>query len=305
MIGERLQHWQQLSLNDRIQYIRRFLPPLLVVWVVVYQLGLAQTLEAAYGHAVHYGVEIAFYSLVGPTVTWLTLIWVERKLKEKELLERQVQAIQAEKTAVLAEERARIARDLHDGVAQTLYFLALKTDGLRSQLMGEEAIVKELREIGRSARQVIREVRRTIFALQPLDWPAGGFTTALRKFVTGFAEQAGWQVSVEIDPGLAISPALEPALFRLVQESLNNIAKHATAKNVWVKCEMSADHRWLELTVRDDGQGFSVQTQTNRGYGLSQMEKRAARVGGTLKIESQPDQGTRVFARLPLEGAKA
>ncbi len=84
--------WQQLSLIDRIRWLRYVLPPLLIVIVVIYQLGVAQALERNYGHAVHYGVEISFYSLTGPLVTWLTLIWVERRLQEKDALEQQVQA---------------------------------------------------------------------------------------------------------------------------------------------------------------------------------------------------------------------
>jgi PAS domain S-box-containing protein len=83
--------WQKLSLIERIRRLRYVLPPALVVVVVIYQLGVAQTLARNYGHTVHYGVEIAFYSLVGPMVTWITLVWVERRLLEQERLERQVQ----------------------------------------------------------------------------------------------------------------------------------------------------------------------------------------------------------------------
>ena len=226
--------WRNLPLDERIRWLRYVLPPILAAIVIVYQLGVAQTLARDYGHVVHYGMEIAFYSLVGPVVTWITLAWVERRLLEQERLERQVQmhtqqlvsltdasadailsvdtrdlvaswnkgatrifgyqeaeilgkplstllpeapnlrlmggvqdyetaahtkdgrklsvgltqtqlitsdenmpvsliimrdiTARREREAILEEERARIARDLHDGVAQTLYFLALKAD---------------------------------------------------------------------------------------------------------------------------------------------------------------------------------
>jgi hypothetical protein len=84
--------WQNLSLLERIRRLRYILPPMLVLLVVLYQLGVARYLEQAYGHTIHYSVEIAFYSLAGPVVTWLTLVWVESRLAEKEALEGQVRA---------------------------------------------------------------------------------------------------------------------------------------------------------------------------------------------------------------------
>lgn len=293
--------WKRLSLIERVRWLRLLLPPLLAAWVVTYQLGFAQALQTTYGHAVHYGVEIAFYSLAGPAVTWLTLAWVERNLREKELLERQVQAAQQEKTAVLEEERARIARDLHDGVAQTLYFLALKTDGLRNRLASDDKAVAELQEMGRTARQVIREVRRTIFALRPLDWSQGEFVSSLQGFITGFAEQVGWQTAVNIDAPLEIPPALEPTVFRLVQESLNNVAKHAEAEHVSIEITAVDDGRWLSLCIRDDGRGFMPQAVDGHGLGLAQIRTRVEMSGGMFQVESQPGEGTTVSARLPLK----
>src|SRR5690606_33203225 len=84
--------WQRLNLLERIRWLRYILPPALVVVVVFYQLGVAQWLSERYGHTVHYAFEIAFYSLTGPVITWLTLAWVERSLREKEALEREVRA---------------------------------------------------------------------------------------------------------------------------------------------------------------------------------------------------------------------
>ena len=74
--------WQQMRLIDRVRWLRYILPPLLVFVVVFYQLGIAQALENNFGHTVHHGVEVAFYSLTGPVVTWLMLVWMERKLED-------------------------------------------------------------------------------------------------------------------------------------------------------------------------------------------------------------------------------
>lgn len=292
--------WNRLTLLERIHWLRLVLPPVLALWVVTYQLAFAQPLEAAYGHAVHYGVEIAFYSLAGPVVTWLTLSWVERNMREKEHLEEQVKRAAHRKAALLAEERERIARDLHDGVAQTLYFLALKADMLRGQVPVGSAAAGELREMGRTARGVIREVRRTIFALRPLEWQEGEFLAALHRFVAGFAEQAGWQITDAIDDSLAIPAPLEPLLFRLIQESLNNVAKHAEAEHVHISLVPGAERRQVLLIVRDDGVGFDRSNNNGSGLGLKQMAARAVAAGGTFQIDSRQDHGTSVVVCLPL-----
>lgn len=403
--------WQRTSLIERIRWLRYVLPPALILVVIVYQLGIAQSLERDYGHAVHYGVEIGFYSLVGPVVTLLTLIWVERRLRQQERLERQVQArtqqlasltavsadailsldsqgritswnqgaeqmlgyqsstivgqplsqllldaetlaaqlqkhgavrdfettaiaddgrpltveltqtqlvkadegstasliimrdvtTRRERETIREEERARIARDLHDGVAQTLYFMALKADMARQQVTQKpEWVAAELKVIGQTTRQIIREVRRTIFALRPLNWSDGNFVSALTRFVEEFSEQAGWQVEIEIDEvGLTIPSRLEPTVFRLVQESLNNAAKHAEATRVWVALQRVEGNATLSLLVRDDGCGFDSDEITNSGLGLNQMRERVTAVGGTLQVDSKPGEGTIVIAQLP------
>lgn len=403
--------WQRTSLIERIRWLRYVLPPALILVVIVYQLGIAQSLERDYGHAVHYGVEIGFYSLVGPVVTLLTLIWVERRLRQQERLERQVQArtqqlasltavsadailsldsqgritswnqgaeqmlgyqsstivgqplsqllldaetlaaqlqkhgavrdfettaiaddgrpltveltqtqlvkadegstasliimrdvtTRRERETIREEERARIARDLHDGVAQTLYFMALKADMARQQVTQKpEWVAAELEVIGQTTRQIIREVRRTIFALRPLNWSDGNFVSALTRFVEEFSEQAGWQVEIEIDEvGLTIPSRLEPTVFRLVQESLNNAAKHAEATRVWVALQRVEGNATLSLLVRDDGCGFDSDEITNSGLGLNQMRERVTAVGGTLQVDSKPGEGTIVIAQLP------
>lgn len=408
--------WRQLPLLERIRRLRYFLPPALALVVVAYQLGVARSLAQTYGHIVHYGIEIAFYSLAGPVVTWLTLAWVERRLAEKEALEKQVRAreqhlasltaasadailsldsagriaswnrgaerlfgypakaiigrpittllpdaplvagrlqrdgvvqnfettalardghtlavdltqtllsgqpagapasslilrditARRERAAVIEEERARIARDLHDSVAQILYLLALKADMAAGQVVDKpDQVAGELQEIGRRSRQVIREIRRTIFALRPLDWSKQGFLPALRRFVRDFAEQLGWKAHFETSStNLSIPAKLEPAIFRLVQESLNNVAKHAEARRVWVKLALvqTGNTHHLVLTVRDDGRGFEPDAPAGSGLGLKQMQQRVEAVGGTFNVSSASGQGTTITARLPVKG---
>lgn len=402
------------SLIERIRWLRYALPPFLALVVVFYQLAIARTLHDVYGHTVHYAVEIAFYSLGGPIISWMTLKWIERGLEEKEALEKQVRVqseqiaslasasadaivsldqngkisswnqgasrlfgypanqiigrplssllidsavlekrllqrgivqnfearastrngrpvtvdltltrsqegadeasasllimrditARREREAILEEERARIARDLHDGVAQSLYFLALKTDMAQQQISETpEKVAADLKEMGQEARRVIREVRRTIFSLNPLDWSEEGFLPALREFVERFAEQVDWQIDVDINEQVAsVPPSFEPTIFRLVQESLNNVAKHAEAQNLSLKLVMDARVPEVVLRVADDGAGFSQKDNGSTGFGLEQMQARVEALGGEFSIRSNAGDGTTVTAHLPLPG---
>ena len=207
-----------------------------------------------------------------------------------------------EREAIIEEERARIARDLHDGVAQTLYFAALQADVGRQQLAEDrQQVAGTLHEIGDKIRAVIRDVRRTIFALRPLDWSEGGFLEALRRFATGFAEQMGWQLHVDVGPDLPPIPSrLQPTLYRIVQESFNNAAKHAHPDNVWLTLA-PGEGESIELVVRDDGAGFDP-GQADGGLGLEQMRSRVRRSGGRLAVESAHGEGATVTAVLPVHG---
>ena len=211
-----------------------------------------------------------------------------------------------ERAAILEEERARIARDLHDGVAQSLYFMALKADMSRQQVQqdpGQSRI--HLKEIGQEARGAIRDVRRAIFGLTPLDWAKGEFLPELQRFINEFAEQVGWQLKLRIDVDEQVIPIrLEPTVFRLVQESLNNVAKHAHAEIVEIQLRLVRDPLRLLLSVYDDGRGFDPET-TPRGVGINQMQRRVAATGGTFTLNSQPGTGTQISVEIPIRGEES
>lgn len=223
------------------------------------------------------------------------------------LIVRNTQLYARSEEAAIAEERTRIAREIHDGLAQDLAFLVLKASAAQKMLArGEEKRLEdELREMLDQLRQDAREVRRVIFALRPLDIEALGFLPALDKFVNEFAQ------ANDIETQFAVSgdtnhlpPKLETALFRLAQEALNNVRKHAHAKHAWVELAIDKAQRAF-LKVRDDGQGFEVETSRQaaraRGsVGLIQMQERAERAGGSFKISSARGQGTCIEVELPI-----
>jgi len=202
----------------------------------------------------------------------------------------------------IGEERSRIAREIHDGVAQSLAFCALKLDVVERQIGPDpEGAVQGVRAASALLREQIREVRRSIFALRPIDLERYGLLETVRRYVTDFGEQHNLRVRLNIAGDVTLPPADEAVMFRILQESLNNVAKHARAQGVEVELSGGAG---AELVVQDDGQGFDPASVSGRvssagGLGLTQMRERVESRGGRYRVLSTPGGGTRVEARLP------
>ncbi len=201
----------------------------------------------------------------------------------------------------IAEERRRIAREIHDGLAQDLAGLRLQVRRWQALVESDPAQAKaELEELHRLLGEQIREVRRAIFALRPVALDELGFWPALRRFLEEFGEQNQLHVSLQVRGAEEQLPAhLEPVLFRIIQEALNNIARHARAYMVWVDLDLAGG---IVLQVRDDGVGFDptrLPELAHRGHlGLQQMRERVEALGGTLEVHSQPGEGTEIRAVL-------
>lgn len=233
--------------------------------------------------------------------------WLTRLASTAALAIRNAQLYARSEEAAIIEERTRIAREIHDGLAQDLTYLVLKISA--AQKLAAQGRIKELRkeldEVSNQLRRDMRDVRHTIFALRPLDIETEGFMPALQKFVREFG------MSTEIETHLEthgdanrLSPKLETALFRLTQEALNNVRKHARAKQVWIVLTFDPP-RAAQLRVRDDGVGFEVDkvsaaARARGSVGLVQMRERAERAGGTFVIETAPGKGTEIRVELPL-----
>lgn len=209
---------------------------------------------------------------------------------------------QVEKVAML-EERDRLAREIHDGLAQSLASLHLRIESLllrvRSGALPD--LVGTLQELKQACAATYSDVRKAIFNLKqhlPPETDLGGY---LAEYLHEFARGQPLAVELTLPPqGLpALPPAAEAHLVRIVQEALHNVVKHARARRVSVKLE----HRPQELTVtvRDDGVGFTPAAVRGADhYGLTIMAERARQAGGTLALESAPGAGTVVRVTLPL-----
>jgi len=211
----------------------------------------------------------------------------------------------AEELAI-AEERNRIAREMHDGLLQDLAALFLTVQRSLKLIDTDPVMAKaELVKIGSVLQQDTRELRRLILAQRPLDLEELGLSSALHKRIREFeADNAITMHLSGVENAPSLSRELELVLFRVVQESLSNVRKHAQANNVWIDVAFGSPSM-VSLTIRDDGRGFdsgqAVTEGLSRGYlGLWHMQERVEAMGGVLAIEAAPTSGTRVAVTLPI-----
>jgi nitrate/nitrite-specific signal transduction histidine kinase len=221
---------------------------------------------------------------------------------ENARLYEQVQAL-----AVLT-ERERIAREMHDSLAQVLSYVTTKTQAIREFLKAgrvAEAQV-QLQQLEQTAREVYADVREAILGLRTTLGPDQDLFSVLREYLQHFTGQTGIQVELVVVPqasAFSFDPGAELQLLRIVQEALTNVRKHAEADRAWVR--FVADGEWAVVTIEDDGRGFDLARPPRSPwpcFGLQTMRERAEAVGGNLEIESRPGQGTRVTVRIPLTG---
>ena len=228
----------------------------------------------------------------------------ERKAVEKAL--RDSERLQNVLTAQ-EDERARLSRDLHDDIGQQI-------TALRFKLMGAEAkaIVPEVQVAIREMEQLVQEIDRS---LDYISWnlrPAAfdmepSLVAAINNFTTQWSRHSGIPVKIvpHLTAGEHSSPAVDTNLYRIMQEALNNVHKHADATEVEVTLTLRDDN--LVLIIADDGKGFdpNVPREGRRSFGLVGMRERAALIGATFEIESTPGYGTTVFINVPVQPATA
>lgn len=204
------------------------------------------------------------------------------------------------------EERKRISRDLHDEIGQTLTAVNVTIAILKKHALGDRNFEEKVSEAEKLLAQSMETVHRFARELRPAMLDHLGVQSALRAHLTNFNRQTGIQVDLVPHPALAqINGQRSEAIFRVAQEALSNVFKHAQATRV--KIEFTATTDIIQMEIADNGRSFSVeeklggQKRTGR-LGLLGMQERLRLVGGTFTIQSAPGRGTRVFVELPLIG---
>jgi signal transduction histidine kinase len=197
------------------------------------------------------------------------------------------------------EERQRLARELHDSVSQALYAIGLNAAAARQErAQDSERRDRLLGDVLGLAEAGLTEMRALIFELRPESLEQEGLVGALKKQVA--AVQARYRLAVTASVGAepSVSLSTKEALYRVAQEALHNIAKHARARAVDVALEVAVGE--LLLRVSDDGKGFDPMGSFPGHLGLRSMRERVGAVGGTLEIHSAPGKGTRICVRVPI-----
>jgi signal transduction histidine kinase len=196
-------------------------------------------------------------------------------------------------------ERRRIQQDLHDGLGPTLAAIRMH---LEAHLDGEPPADRELRNTLERVDELVREaaadVRRIVGGLHPPTLAQLGLVPALRAHVEQFGRDVGIAARFSGQNGIAVSPAVELAVFRVAQEALTNAARHARASTVDVALSLSNGR--MHLVVSDNGAGLPLDAAA-RGTGLAGMRERSALIGGQLTVDGNPGKGTRVELVIPLE----
>lgn len=199
------------------------------------------------------------------------------------------------------EERKRVAREIHDGPAQSLANLVLRTE-ICERLLAQDIdeALKELGELKKTAKGSLTELRRIIFDLRPMALDDLGLVPALRRYLEDLRDRLGLPVELVIlGEEVRLDLNQEVTLFRLAQEAVNNARKHAQAKEIRVRLEFAP--LAATLVVEDDGRGFiPSETGSLAGFGLLGMRERAELVDGDFEVTSALGEGTRIRVRVPL-----
>jgi len=222
----------------------------------------------------------------------------EEARREAELLRRLMDAQEA--------ERQRIARDLHDHLGQQMTALRFKIQSLKRSVDDPE-LIEKIDTVDETANKMDRDIGLLSWALRPTELEELGLEGALSSFVQEWAGQFGIdaefraQFPVTKNRPKRLSKAIETNLYRIAQEALNNISKHAGAGNVSVLLHYQEGH--IALVIEDDGKGFEKDHAANSktsGYGLVGMQERADLLHGTLEVESEPGNGATILVRVPV-----
>lgn len=208
-------------------------------------------------------------------------------------------ASQAEELAA-TEERNHLARELHDSVSQTIFSITLTAKAARTLLERDlELVASQLDHLQELAQEALTEMRSLIFHLRPTTVDEEGLVEALRKHVAALESHQGLTVALRVEGEKRLGRHQERRLFRIIQEALNNVSKHAQTDRAAVTLRMAGGRVWVQ--IEDQGRGFDPRAVGESGdhLGLVGMRERVERMGGVFTVESCPGEGTRIAVEVP------
>lgn len=218
-------------------------------------------------------------------------------LKQKEQLG--IKIIKAQE-----EERKRVAREIHDGPAQSLANVVFKLEYSEKLLKSDvEQARAEIRDLKQLVKKSLQDVRKIIFDLRPMTLDDLGLIPTLRKYISDFIEKTDLEIRFKVLANeVDLKSSYEVAIYRVIQEALNNAYQHAQAQEVIIKLELREEN--VNVIISDDGVGFDVEDAfedaQHDSFGLLSMQERVELLQGELKINSQPGEGTKITLKIPL-----
>ncbi|MCL5107681.1 MAG: histidine kinase [Chloroflexi bacterium] len=210
---------------------------------------------------------------------------------------------QVQNLAVL-EERDRIAREMHDGLAQVLGYLNLRLRAAEGMLAQGDGVATraEIEQAASVTQEAYADVREAILGLRTAVTPQQDLLATLSEYLRKYRQysQVPTELSADVEEKLDLPPAAEIQLIRIIQEALTNVRKHARAKRAWVRVTRVSDSVLVE--IGDDGRGFNTVAEDAREghFGLQTMRERAESIGGSLQIDSAPGKGSRLLVTIPM-----
>jgi signal transduction histidine kinase/ligand-binding sensor domain-containing protein len=227
---------------------------------------------------------------------------LEQKAQELEaLLAENTRLSQQSQELAVLEERNRLARDLHDSITQSLYGITLNAE-IAARLLGSGEINKtglSLQELKALALDALGEMRLMIYELRPSVFEQEGLVAALQARLDAVEGRVGLQTSLVLQGEISLSPQVEAGLYRIAQEALNNVLKHAHASHVTIT--LAQDEQSIAMEITDDGVGFDpLLARDAGGMGLRNMQDRARELGFDFEVLSRPGKGTKISLRIPL-----
>jgi signal transduction histidine kinase len=264
--------------------------------------SLGFTVDSLVQAVITESLSLAFSIVLGLWISSIAESGAERGRLLDELTAAQEQLAAGHRQAGVASERERLAREIHDTIAQSLtslVMLAQRTRGELARLPGDTSAAAESVELIEStARDALTDARSLVAALAPIPVGESSLADVMSRLATRFDRETGVRVTADVT-ATAVPRELEVVLLRCAQEGLANVRKHAQASEARVTVERTADA--VRLEVQDNGCGLAADSLvSDRGFGLGGMRERVALVGGRLQIEGPAGAGTTLVVTIPL-----
>ncbi|MDF1507347.1 sensor histidine kinase [Robertmurraya sp. DFI.2.37] len=236
--------------------------------------------------------------MISEELNQLAEFFEEQKHSLQRLADTKTSLAQSAHAAVVMEERQRLARDLHDVVSQQLFALSMMSSAtLRLFEIDREKAKEQLVEISKIAAHAQGEMRALLLHLRPIQLSDDRLCDGVIKLIQDLKGKTNIEFQASIDEIVHISKAAEEHLFRIIQEALSNVLRHAEASKISIS--LTEEERYIYLFISDNGKGFNPTIERVASYGLKTMRERCEEVGGVFNIRSKEREGTYIDIRIP------